>query len=299
MSIRMLEAIYRKDGRNKKIALSDMTEDDYRKRFRGHLFCPNSNCNARVIFVSGEVRPHFRTWRAKVVDGEISDEHIEKCPYFVEHELEERALRRYNPDLIHKVSPEHISRVLKNAYDRQFNPDKFKPDKLDEGSKKRPSSRSRTNTSLAPRGRAGLGIEGAEIAEKEPSIFRKSIGDVTELDYSSVQCITGFVDDMSFDKEYPYLTFEASGGKPGRILFSEAFAVNNRAQFNLLYIYKDYIDAIKNLGATPFVCVFGKIINDYYGITIIIDAWNSILVDKKSLYAIHNELQQGQLLLSN
>lgn len=60
----------------------------------------------------------------------------------------------------------------------------------------------RTNTELPPVGIAGLTLDGAEDADgREPSIFKKSINEVADIDYDSVRCITGFANDIQlFDR---------------------------------------------------------------------------------------------------
>ena len=295
MRLRIFKAVFKGNDVKKVVGLSDITNSNYENIYNGHLFCPNPECNARIIFVSGNKRTYFRTWRAKVIKGEIVNEHIEDCPYYVEHELEERAIRRTDPNLYYRLSADHIRRVLRNAYDRQLNPDKFKK-KVEplEGTTKRASSKSRIDNSLQPRGRAGLGVDGAlDEAEKEPSIFRKSIDDVSEIDYSNIQCIYGSVEDIILDGQYPYITFLTKNNKNARVLFSEAFAVNNPAVFTNIKIYKQYIDFIKHGGGNPFICCIGKIIKDDYEVSIVIEDYRALDIDRKGYYEIVNQMMHN------
>lgn len=295
MRLRILKAVFKDNGVKKVVGLSDITDSNYESIYNGHLFCPNPNCNARIVFVSGSKRTYFRTWRARVVQGEILNEHIEDCPYYVEHELEERTVRRTDPNLYYKLSTDHIRRVLRNAYDRQFNPDKFKKDnKPSEDITKRPSSKSKVDNSLQPIGRAGLGVDGAlDVAEKEPSIFRKSIDDVSEIDYSNIQCIFGSVEDIILDGQYPHITFMTKNNKKARVLFSEAFAVNNPSVFTNIKIYKQYIDLIKHSGENPFICCVGKITKDDYEVSIIIEDYRALEIDRKGYYEIVNQMMHS------
>ena len=157
MSLRILSAWYKKDGIEKKINLSELTDEEYENKYDGYLFCPNRNCNARIIFASGNLLKYFRTHPARVEDDKIINEHLDDCPYSVEHEIEDRARRRRDPNLLQSVSPEHMRRVLRRAFEIHVNPEKNKKKtEAAASSNRKLSSRTKTDQSLPPSGRAGL-----------------------------------------------------------------------------------------------------------------------------------------------
>lgn len=294
MSTRILKVIVRKDGIEKEVRLSEITSELYEKEYKGNLFCPNPVCAARIEYVSGNVRtPYFRTKKSKIIDGAVFDEHIKDCPYYVEHESEERRRSRNDPSVYYRLSPEHKRSVLRNAYDREFRPEKFnrKTGNEDGASKKRASFRSKIDNSSLARGRAGLGIDGANEGEgREPSVFSKKIDEISDFDINNVHCVTGYVEDMQFDGPFPFFVLLRKDGQRARILFSEAFAVNNPVQYENLRIYKTYIDQYKNIGSKTFVCCIGKIIKDDFGISLIPEEYQDIDFDRKGYYQILREV---------
>lgn len=296
MSLRILRAIYKKDGIEKEIALSEITDEMYKSTYKGYLFCPTPDCEAKIEFASGPKLTYFRTWKTKVVDGEILNEHLKDCTHYVERDAEEKARRRSDPDLYYKLSAEHIRAVLKRAYDREFNPDKYrKKDPIDsEGIKKRPSSRSRTDYGLEPKGKAGLVVDGAIApVEKEPSVYRISIDDISDDNYNSVQCIYGYAVDMVISGDsYPYMVLTTNNNRNGRILFSESFAVNNQIQFDNIEVYKNYINAIIKTGRRPYVCCVGKITQDEYGNSVVVEDYQALRIDDKGYYQIISEINK-------
>lgn len=290
MALRILSAWFRKNGIEKKIDLSELTDEEYEKKYVGHLFCPNRNCNARIIFASGNQLKYFRTHPARIDDGMVVNEHIDDCPYFVEHEIEERARRRKDPNILYSISQEHMRRVLKKAYERQVNPEKFKKDpQPPDGVKKRASSATRTDLSLQPAGRAGLGIDGAVAgSEKEPSIYQKFIDDISDKDYLETQCIVGEVKDMVTGNDYTYINLNTKNNRKARILFSEAAAVNSPGM--KIGTFKDYIDFCNIEGQTPIICSIGRITKDEYEISVVIEDYHAILINGMGYYGLLNTI---------
>jgi hypothetical protein len=259
------------------------------------LFCPNRECNARIVYASGEELKYFRTWpwRAKGVNGEVVNEHIDGCPYIVEHELGEKQSRRTDPNALYQLSLEHVKRVLNNAYDAYKHPEKRNKPNSAEDAKKRPSTKSKVDSGLEPRGQAGLVIDGAsEKAEKEPSVFRKNIDDISETDYGNMPCVVGPVAEMVIEGDHPYITFLTKDHRKARILFSEAFAVNSPEVFRNIGVYKNYIDSAINEGVTPTVCCIGKIVRDDYEVSVVFEDYHCLQIENKGYYQIVNEIHR-------
>jgi hypothetical protein len=280
-----------RNGVEKKVKLSDVTERDYQEKYRGHLFCPNSNCGAKIIFASGAFLKYFRTFPVKTEEGKIISQHVADCDYSVEHEMEERVRRRRDPELRIAISSEHILRTLKRAHEKLVNPQKTEKgkDKEVSGTKqKRPSEKSKVSSDLPASGVPGTISNGAsELTGREPSIYHRSVNDLSEHDYYYMRAVDGYIQDMILGDEYTYINLRRNDNKKARVLFSEAFAVNSPGINNT--IYKKYIDLCKEQGEVPLVCI-GDITRDDYEISIVIDSFEALMINGKRYYGIVNEL---------
>ena len=113
-----LKAIYN-DGRISQVVdLHSINKEIYQGKYRGHLFCPNEKCGARLKFV---LRKNGALPMLQSID---IHEHIKGCPYYFEY-------KKYDTDeKVSKVfSNTHISESLKRQM-RNFgveNSRKYKP----------------------------------------------------------------------------------------------------------------------------------------------------------------------------
>ncbi|MDO0823318.1 hypothetical protein [Desulfosporosinus nitroreducens] len=293
MPRRIINAIYREGETEEIVLLSQMNESVYQNKYKGFLFCPNKECKARIVFATGEKRTYFRTWKSKVVNEEIMDEHIEDCPYFVEHNLVDKPLRRRDESLLYKLSSDHINRVLKKSFDRQFNPSKLQNRGKSKDGEKGASSRVRSERRQVPQGSAGLGSDGAlDKAEREPSVFTKSVDDIIEADYGTVQCVDGFADKLIFGNDYPYILLTTKNDKKARIVFTEAFAANNDAQYKNLVVYEKYIDYLSENEPKPFCSCIGKVTKDNFGVTVNIEDYIALRINNKNYYQIIRDINK-------
>jgi len=290
MSSRIIEAVFKKDGIEKRVGISDMADGNYKNIYNGYLFCPEPNCNAQLRFVSGNKRIYFRTKKVRIIDGKIIDEHIKLCPNSVEHDAQIRATRRRDSKLSINLTAEHMKRVLHNAYNNQFEPEKNKKKiKPHMRTTKRPIAVNKIDDSLKPIGKIGTDVDTTlNRSKKQPSIFSKSINDISERDYLDVQCVYGSVKEMILSGPYPYITLQTKDNKKARILFSEAFGVNNPAILKNIQIYKEYSDIIKHGGLDPFVCCIGEITKDDYDISVVFGDHRALQINKKGYYDIVN-----------
>lgn len=280
-------ATIRKDGKIEDIELSEMTDDLYKEVY-GYLFCPNDKCSAKIIYASGKKRIYFKTWTPKHINGVVQDQHIQDCPYFVDREKDEKLIRGTDPNNIYAISDRHIQNALHYTYDRQYNPKKFeKKINSNAESKTGKSIKTKIDPALQKKGKPGLSSDGAnEEAEREPNIYRRSVDEIVLMDYNSVQCVHGFVEDMVLNDKYPYIKLNTKDGRTARILFSEAFRVNNEVQYNNAGLYKWYIDTLKSEGKEVFCCCVGKITKDDFEISIVIDKYVALNINDIGYYGI-------------
>ncbi|MFJ8260341.1 hypothetical protein ACIQ4I_00065 [Rummeliibacillus sp. NPDC094406] len=88
------------------LSLNEATKEKYYKEFRGNLYCPTPNCQARIVFSSGG-KPHFRTWQY--------NRHSENCPYDFDHYPVERE-ESVAVDVIVGISYDRRQKALNEAY---------------------------------------------------------------------------------------------------------------------------------------------------------------------------------------
>lgn len=292
----MTEVRFIKDGKVEKIRLDQMTKVSYQKDYKGYLFCPNPKCDARVVYASGDINPpHFKTLKVKVKDGEVFNEHIDGCIYSVEHEIEERERIKKDPAFLRLLSPHHIKDILRKAYDKQFNIE----EENQENKSSNTNNRTKTKSQLSDKDRAksapvaGLATDGAtatEEKEREPRVSKRDINNVLEKDYDTVLCVMGFIQEMDFRKRDGYVYLKTNNGKPARILFSEAFAVNNQAQYDGFGVIKRYFEHLKTEEKEVFCCCVGKIIKDDFGTTVLPDHYICFRVNDKDYYGIRRAI---------
>lgn len=95
-------AIYKNGEISETLQLCNISKESYEEKYRGHLFCPNEKCGARLKFV---LRKNGALPMLQSID---IHEHIKGCPYYFEYQ-------KYDTDeKVRKVfSIEHISDSLK------------------------------------------------------------------------------------------------------------------------------------------------------------------------------------------
>ena len=295
MSERILRARFIKDGHEEYVNLHDVNDTNYEDYYKGYLFCPNQICEARISYASdkkGKKRTYFKTWQPNRQDGEIVDQHIEKCSYRVVRGRGE-SMGRIDPNSYSELSQEHVKDVLRRAHEKLVNPDREKERKKS-GSKKNKglSTIIQVDDTLSTRGKLGLKVADMPTKEKEPRVYSRSINEILDEDYASIKCVYGFVESMTLNTDSSFITLKEEKGRKARILFSEAFAVNNRAIFDNLSIFKDYIEAQKRKGQNPVACCLGQITRDNeYEINIVFENIVSLAVDNKGYYRIVHDIQ--------
>lgn len=88
------------------ISLSDVTREKYYKELRGNLYCPTPNCNAKLIYSSGE-KSHFRTWQYNL--------HSPNCKYGFDHYTVEKE-QTTAVDVMVGIEFERRQKALSEAY---------------------------------------------------------------------------------------------------------------------------------------------------------------------------------------
>jgi hypothetical protein len=299
LSIKITEAVYRKkntDGTELVLYLnpSDLDKESYEKTYRDHLHCPHPNCNAKLIFVFGNVQvSHFRTWRKSETEP-LKGLHIEGCPYGIEQEESEKSRRRRDPSYKYNISDEHMSSVLARAYKAFLQKqgtseppkggDGVKPDMVKDG---------KINTTLSPTGSSALFGEGEDVTEgREPPIPVRKIENIDDKDIGQVRCIVGEVLKFYWDEEnkYAYINLKIKNNKKVKVHFNERFEANNRPQFRLFGFLDCYINRLEKSHMPIICCCIGELSMNKSGIDVRPDRYSAFSINNKKLYAIVHEV---------
>ena len=80
--MKILNSRYFVDGKERIVHLSEMNRQQYKRRFKGKLYCPTEGCPALLSYNGGKT-PHFKTWRRR--------QHSAGCMYNVHRDIKEAA----------------------------------------------------------------------------------------------------------------------------------------------------------------------------------------------------------------
>ncbi|WP_027086602.1 hypothetical protein [Cohnella panacarvi] len=275
MSIKITEALFIREGYEKKVITPlDMDKQKYKDIYRGYLFCPHPGCTAHLVHVSGDVQvSHFRTWRkSNNPEENIKSKHIVGCPNSIEQSESDKQRRKNDPNFKYRLSDEHISAVLKRAYDAFL---KGNHPNLSGDSKNKGNNGSGIPSDLPPTGTAALFGEGEEITHgREPRIPVRFVENIDEKDYVQVRCIIGEISNMQIKEDYAYINLKSKSGMRIKIHFNESFVVNNKPQF----------------GQSVICCCIGEVTKVESGINIRPDRYVAFSINNKKLYAIYHHL---------
>lgn len=281
-SLSILDATIRHGEKIEHIDLEHMTKDLFYK-VQDNLYCPNPECNARIEYASGPKRTFFRTKRSIVNGEEIQDQHISSCPYFVEHDKNLRNRAKYAPDLYSSISEKHMKQSLVRAHKKYVDPEYGKKGEISNAKRKSKSTQSKQDKNLL-RGKATLVVTANEVdkKEREASIFKRDINDITEIDYGQARIVIGEFEEFVIKDDYKYIKLKLKDNRKGRIYFGERFRVENRTQYEQIDNYKLYFEWKK--GKTIIISCFGEITKDDFDISVVMNSYKGILIDLKSHY---------------
>jgi len=291
MSIKITEALFIREGYKQKVVTPlDMEKQEYKETYRGYLFCPHPGCTAHLVHVSGDVQvSHFRTWRkSNNPEENIKSKHIAGCPNSIEQSESDKQRRKNDPNFKYRLSDEHISAVLKRAFDAFL---KGNNPNLSGGNSNNSNNGSGTASNLPPTGTGALFGEGEEITHgREPRIPVRFVENIDEKDYVQVRCVIGEVSNMQIKEDYAYINLKSKSGMRIKIHFNESFVVNNKPQFALFTYIKQYIDNLHASGQSAICCCIGELTKVDSGINIRPDRYVAFSINNKKLYAIYHHL---------
>jgi len=274
-----------------------MDKQSYETIYKGYLFCPTPDCNAQLVFVEGNIQvSHFRTWRRSSTRENDKDEkgrHIDGCPFSINYEVSEKNRRRYDPEYKYNISDEHISAVLRRAYNAFVKKQNGELE-LDSGKHNLANRVSRAGSYKNEiLGTAALFGQGQDLTNgREPRIPVRLLENIDQRDYFQVRCVIGHVSHIHLEENYAYINLKPTGNVKVKIHFNESFIVNNHPQFKLFSYLRDYVELKKENKSEIVCCCVGEVKKTDSGVNVRPDRYSAFSLDNKKLYAIVHEVRK-------
>jgi hypothetical protein len=259
---------------------------------RDYLFCPNSECNAKIEYCSGNKRTFFRTAKAIVNGEEVIERHIEHCSYGLDHDQTSSPHIIYDPSLEVEISDKHLHDSLKRAFKKHKDP---------EFGKKNPSDKSkgvksnRKSNDIEVRGKATISSStntAEATSTREPRINQRNVDDIKPRDYGEVVTVFGKIIAVHEFDNYYSLELETKDNKKARVFFGEQYKVNNAVQYEQLIYYKPFVESFFNNGVDCYGSFTGQIVNETdkgYEISVYISKYQAICIQENFHYQIYNQ----------
>lgn len=237
----MYKAFSRSSNGERLISAADIHSDaEYRSEYRGHLFCPEAGCPARVIWVDRQGSPYFRTWPGS--------KHAEDCPHAYETDpskITEQATEVFPV----RLSRDHIQRCLRISYRKQKEDDGLLPKK--EPSASRPKREHPATKAggkrLVPTVDKTAPVE--KRGTRQSSVFQKSCSELRSKDHGKYLCVRGHVIGAEVRERSVHLFLDAGKNPAVDIFFYEAFRTDSQQAYELV---SDIAQRIHSGTISPF-----------------------------------------------
>ena len=216
-------ALYKDGDTVKKIRPEDiLSAEEYREKYRHHLFFGEEGCEAQIELAHRNGQPYFRTWR--------KSKHAENCRFAFENDPTKVSAQAAESVLV-RVSPGHKRKSLSYANKKR---------KQDEGTlpvTKRTTSRLRPNRPVTER--EGIRLVAsvdpdarlATIREKEPAIPTRKCTDITADDVTRYINVYGRVNRAEVKEDSVRFFFDTHGDPAVSVLFFNRFRDNSHQQY--------------------------------------------------------------------
>jgi len=226
-------------GTKKEIHLREVTTSVYRKKFRGKLYCPMNDCEARISFSGGKY-PHFRTWRF--------EEHAVDCLFYFDR-IPMNLGRKTTEKISVEISPERRSNALDDAY-IQMNLTKQEKEAQRKNrnhtrAKSRKITKAKSNTISVQQVLFGADFFKEDIIYRRRNISKKLVGSIVETDIGKVLLVIGKVKESKEIEDVAEIVVEENN-QVITVIFEEAFTAE---PLNKSYLNKFW--AIEHLLSQP------------------------------------------------
>lgn len=279
--MKMDKALYRRSSISKEVWAKNVSRRQYYEEYRGHLFCPEDGCNAKLSFVQRKNNTkYFRTFP--------STDHKDGCPNEVEYDDIKDKVNLKSYDKRINLSNRHINDVLDRAFSKimikTFNIQRYR-----DGKKK---GNTKNNNSVGSSGVAELFNEGIDSERgREPYITTRFYSEITETDDKEIRCVIGYVANIQLLGNHGYINLTPKMEKSVKLHFAEYFVANNKTEFEKMDIIESYINLMKSEKKDIICCSIGRVKFVNTGINILIDRYNGFTLNGLKFYEIILHMQ--------
>jgi len=218
------DALYYFEDENKLIHTSDLNLDSYIKKYRGNLFCPTENCDAKLVFVLRTSKPsYFRTWKGH--------NHNKNCLYHFKR-IANKAGRKTEEIISVRMGDKQKRNALKEAFRlTQLSEEERKSRKHNNGkrsnAKKKPISNGKENStqleiSLNNDDAQSLG----DSKQRQPRLIKRNIDTLTPRDLGKPRVLTGDIE-LVIHEGTSIIMYIVKDSKRVSVKFEEAFFANS------------------------------------------------------------------------
>lgn len=216
------------------ISLSDVSREKYYKEFRGNLYCPTPNCNAKLIYSSG-TKSHFRTWKY--------NSHADNCKYgFVHYSVENE---RPTVDVMVGIEFERRQKALNEAYTiltmSEEEETSLNQIKVQNVSNRNPKQRKRKESQGIQLTLFDEQTARQLLKRRGPNLKKRKVSQLDSSHVGKTCLLMGYVKRIKLQDEVANITV-LEDQKDIKVVFEEAFI---KDPSNRTYLYK--FDAIEKL----------------------------------------------------
>lgn len=221
------------DGESTKIRANDIaTEKEYISKYKNHLFCSETGCNAKIDLAHRSGIPYFRTWK--------NSKHSKDCMYSFDT-YPGNGPTKDGTSILTLLSEKHIKMSLQSSNRKR---------KIDEGFAQKRSNKNQTTDKKRKSTRpirliASVDPSAENISErvKEPRIPQRTCDDILISDIGRTILVRGYVSRAIVTEDSVIYLYDTKNEQQVRILFFSRFKDNSVQAYN-------------------WICEQGKDIND-------------------------------------
>lgn len=285
----IVHVLLKEHGRVKRIELEDMTKSFFREN-RENIFCPNELCNAKIEYCEGNKRTFFRTKRSRVEGEYVYEEHVEGCPYGIDHNLGHKPKTIYDPNIGYLIDDNHIKKSLERAFRQHKDPEYGKSKKRSKKRAKEPSNISTVKEEVITRGKGVIGVNeenstGTENT-RQPYLYQRFIDDIGEKDFDNSRLVKGNIIGFVYEDSYISILLETSTNLRARIFFSEQYRVDNPQPYEQIKYYEKYYNEQLALNQKVFIACAGDVKKDNFDISVNVRSYKHINIDGKEHFEL-------------
>lgn len=246
--MKIVSAIYKTEEFKIEVLATDINHKDYISKYRGHLYCTEAGCNAKLCLIERKKSglKVFKTWPRSV--------HIQGCPNEVIYEQNAGKATKKNGEVFFNLSNEHINQRLKTLFEKiAFG--KLQNPKKSNGKSVKHELGGVKNLDI-PKSGIVLFNQGEDSqGGKQGYILERSVDALDDSDIGYVRIVHGEVSNIQINETHGYINYKKNKNYQVKVYFSEYFRVNNEVDYPNFNILKDYYAKARKQNNVVCLCV--------------------------------------------